>query len=190
MTTPTDLPHTDTSSPALETHEDLSFNRHEMAFLAQSETPQRFERCDFDCVDLSGLTLRSFQFIHGSFMDASFQAASMAHTQWIGCRGRRAKLESADLSDATFNDCDLIDTRWRHANLASTLFKACMLEGARFLEVISAGLTFEDTLLAGADLREADLGHVMLDEAPQLRGSTISRSQAALSLMDVGIAIA
>jgi uncharacterized protein YjbI with pentapeptide repeats len=122
--------------------------------LAQEPQTLVFDDCDFEGVDLSRLRLGGFEFRGCSFIETALFATTLSQTRWLGCRGRQADFEAADLTDAHFQNCDLNNSRWRRARLSSTSFVECKLTGANFEEVAHLGLTFEDTLLVGADLRK------------------------------------
>ena len=180
----------------------------------------RFTRCSlvetsFFGAGLSGTQWRNCRGRQADFgaadlHDASFRSCDLNNTSW-----RRAKLASAafresKLTGATFEqaatlglqffEClligaDLRGISFRKAVLERLDFSDADLGGADFRDAVFEGGSLRDANLKnarfeGADLREADLGGLKLTDAAQFKGATISHTQAALLVAELGLRVA
>lgn len=118
-----------------------------LRFAGRTFVDSTFQQCDLSLVELNGTSFRNVRFVDcklvGARFDhchafllsfrfercnlelASFHGLRVKGTHFMQCRLREADLSSADLSHASFGECDL------------------------------GGAIFEDTTLEGADLRTA-----------------------------------
>jgi len=83
---------------------------------------------------------------------------------------RKQRLQQLDFSDADLSGCDFSQSVFVGGSLRNAHFKLSRFDGA--------------------DLREADIGGLQLQDAKLFRGATISRAQAAMLLSELGLSVA
>ena len=83
---------------------------------------------------------------------------------------RKKRLVQLDFSEADLSGCDFRDTVFEGGSLRNAHLKLARFEGA--------------------DLREADLCGVKLFDAKPFKGATVSYSQAAELLAELGLSVA
>lgn len=130
---------------------------------------------------LAGTGLRRAQLDSTDLRDTRWGEAD-----WSGVRAARQLfykldlrglvLAQADLSDASFIECELAGCDLRGALLQRATFIGCKLDGARLAGVQGAGVVFaQGCSLAGADLSHAQLHRSHFGET-NLEGATLVRA--------------
>lgn len=135
---------------------------------------------DFNNTIWRGATLASTRFHNAKLTGASFEACrslglSFADSLLINADLRGISFRRLVLRTLDFSGADLGGVDFREAEFEACSLRDANLKGARF---------------QGADLRGADLGGMRLFDAGLFRGATISKSQAAMLLQDLGLTVA
>jgi len=119
---------------------------------SETERSGRVVECDLEGVDLARLDLHGLVFERCAMRNTDLQSAILDGCRFVACRGPFARFVGADLTDATFSDCDFNNAIFRRARMGSTSFRGCRLTGADLIDVRSVDLGFEETTLAYAKL--------------------------------------
>ncbi|CAM3637621.1 pentapeptide repeat-containing protein [Paracidovorax anthurii] len=144
---------------------DESFTRERLAqCLAEETAPLLFERCRFEGVDMSHLTLAGCIFSECHLQDANLVACDLGASRWFHCDAARADFRSARADAAEFQACNLGNTRWQNAVIDDARFIESKLTGAHFGNVKGSGVVFNRSQLFAAHLRGMGFRKARIEE--------------------------
>ena len=160
----------------------------------------RWLNCRGAFASFVGAGLEDAVFQSSDFNNASFRRAVLSSASFKGC-----KLTGADFTDSKSLGIVFEETLLVSAKLPSFSFKKAVLKGldlssadlsrCDFREAVFEGSSLREANIEaarfeGADLRGADLGGLpLLKELPRFRGASISTTQAAMILKDLGLQV-
>lgn len=137
------------------------------------------------------------QFTACDFNNSKFSGATITQAVFRRCKLTGANFDDTKALDVTFEDCRLNEARLRNFSFRKMTLKSLDLHNAELQRCDFRDVTFEDCSLRdadlkdarfeGADLRGTDIGGVRLEDARRFKGATISRSQAAELLSELGL---